>query len=116
LARYGAGQRIGAAHLIDVRCGKAGEPGAKWSTDELTAVGVGADLDEATWRGVLRQLVARGLALSMTRTGVLKPGAASRAVLGERSVEVRRLVADHAPSKTFSQTAQGAGSRLRRAR
>jgi ATP-dependent DNA helicase RecQ len=52
--------------------------------------GVGADLDDAGWRGVFRQLVALGLAqVDHEAHGALKLTAASRPVLrGEERVEM----------------------------
>jgi ATP-dependent DNA helicase RecQ len=50
-AIYRTGQRFGVVHLIDVLRGKAGERIAKWDHDKLAVFGIGADLDETTWRG-----------------------------------------------------------------
>ena len=57
--------------------------------------GIGADVDEATWRSVFRQLVALGFArVDHAGYGALKLTEAARPVLkGERSVEMRRTVA-----------------------
>jgi ATP-dependent DNA helicase RecQ len=54
--------------------------------------GIGADLDEATWRDVFRQLVALGLVqVEHAAYGALRLTDASRPVLkGERTVEMRR--------------------------
>jgi ATP-dependent DNA helicase RecQ len=94
-AIYRTGQRFGAMHLIDVLRGKPGERISRWQHDSLSVFGVGADLDDAAWRGVFRQLVALGLArVAHESHGALKLTAASRAVLkGETRVEMRRAVA-----------------------
>jgi ATP-dependent DNA helicase RecQ len=55
-----SGIGYGAAHLIDVLRGKATDKVAQHRHDRLSTFGIGADLDEARWRGVLRQLVALG--------------------------------------------------------
>ena len=94
-AIYRTGQRFGVVHLIDVLRGKAGERIAKWDHDKLAVFGIGADLDETTWRGVFRQLVALGLArVDHASYGALMLTPASRPVLkGEQAVEMRRVVA-----------------------
>jgi ATP-dependent DNA helicase RecQ len=93
-AIYRTGQRFGAVHLIDVLRGKQGERVARWEHDRLTVFGVGADVDEATWRGVFRQLVALGFArVDHEAHGALRLGASSRPVLkGDARVEMRRVV------------------------
>ena len=53
-------QRFGAGHLIDVLRGKATEKVAQFGHERLSTFGIGAELSEAQWRGVLRQLVALG--------------------------------------------------------
>ncbi|HYD55719.1 MAG TPA: DNA helicase RecQ, partial [Burkholderiales bacterium] len=92
---YRTGQRFGAVHLIDVLLGRATERVQQWDHDKLAVFGVGADLDEATWRGVFRQLVALGYASpDHDAFGGLRLTVAARPVLkGEERVEMRRQVA-----------------------
>jgi ATP-dependent DNA helicase RecQ len=99
-AIYRTGQRFGAMHLTDVLRGKETERTARWDHDKLSVFGVGADLDEAAWRGVFRQLVALGFAqVDHEAHGALKLAAASRPVLrGEERVEMRRVVARARPA------------------
>jgi ATP-dependent DNA helicase RecQ len=94
-AIYRTGQRFGAVHLIDVLRGKAGERITRWDHDKLAVFGVGTDLDENTWRGVFRQLVALGFAqVDHEAHGGLRLTEASRPVLkGEQRVAMRRAVA-----------------------
>jgi ATP-dependent DNA helicase RecQ len=91
-AIYRTGQRFGAVHLIDVLRGKAGPRISQWGHDTLTVFGIGADIDEAAWRDIFRQLVALGYASPDHEAyGALKLTESSRAVLkGETSVEMRR--------------------------
>jgi ATP-dependent DNA helicase RecQ len=100
-AVYRTGQRFGAAHLVDVLRGRRTERAARFGHDRLSVFGVGADLDDAAWRSVFRQLVAVGLAgVDHAAHGGLKLEEASRAVLrGERTVEFRRTVAPTAARK-----------------
>src|SRR5258706_7994316 len=96
---YRTEQRFGAMHLIDVLLGRPTERVSQWNHDKLAVFGVGADLDEATWRNVFRQLVALGYARTdHDAFGGLRLTAESRPVLkGERQVEMRR--APIAPKK-----------------
>ena len=54
------GQRFGAGHLIDVLRGKRTDKVAQYGHENLSTFGIGADLSEQQWRGVLRQLIALG--------------------------------------------------------
>ncbi|MGD9831470.1 MAG: DNA helicase RecQ [Piscinibacter sp.] len=54
------GQRFGAGHLIDVLRGKRTDKVAQYGHESLSTFGIGADLSEQQWRGVLRQLIALG--------------------------------------------------------
>jgi ATP-dependent DNA helicase RecQ len=91
-AIYRTGQRFGAVHLIDVLRGKATERVSQWDHDKLAVFGLGAELDEGTWRNVFRQLVALGYARpDHDAYGALRLIEASRPVLrGEQAVELRR--------------------------
>ena len=54
------GRRFGAVHLIDVLRGKRTDKVAQYGHERLSTFGIGADLGEAQWRAVLRQLIALG--------------------------------------------------------
>ncbi len=86
------GQRFGAAHLTDVLRGKATEKVIQFGHESLPTFGVGADLDEAAWRGVFRQLLAAGLLhADAAAFGALKLTEAARPVLkGESALSLRR--------------------------
>lgn len=58
---YRTGQRYGVNHLIDVLLGKKTEKIRSVSHDCLSTYGIGKELSKDSWRGVFRQLVARGL-------------------------------------------------------
>ncbi|MCB1955857.1 MAG: DNA helicase RecQ [Rhodocyclaceae bacterium] len=58
---YRTGQRYGASHLIDVLRGEATDKVAERGHDAVSTFGIGAELDEKSWKSVFRQLVARGL-------------------------------------------------------
>ena len=86
------GQRFGAGHLIDLLRGKANERMRELGHERLPTFGVGADLDEASWRGVFRQLLAAGLLHADAQAyGALKLTDNARPVLrGETVVHLRR--------------------------
>ncbi|MDP1654230.1 MAG: DNA helicase RecQ [Rhodocyclaceae bacterium] len=88
------GQRFGAGHLIDLLRGKATERMQQFGHDSLPTFGVGADLDEAGWRSVFRQLLAAGLLHANAQAyGALKLTDAARPVLkGESVLHLRRQI------------------------
>ena len=108
---YRTGQRFGAMHLIDVLRGRSTQRTTQWDHNLLPIFGVGADLDDATWRNVFRQLVALGYARPDHEAyGALQLTDVSRPVLkGEVNVEMRRVVA----RKTkVAKVRRGAGVRV----
>ena len=106
------GQRFGAGHLIDVLRGRATDKVTQWGHEALPTFGVGADLDEATWRSVFRQLVAHGfLYADTTSFGALKPTDAARPVLrGEQRLELRRAAAPTGRRSTPKVRSDGAAN------
>jgi ATP-dependent DNA helicase RecQ len=56
-----SGLSFGAGHLMDILRGKATEKVLQHGHDRLSTFGIGADLGEAQWRGVLRQLIASNM-------------------------------------------------------
>jgi ATP-dependent DNA helicase RecQ len=86
------GQRFGVMHLIDVLRGKTTERVTQWGHEGLAVFGLGADLDEDTWRGVFRQLAALGcIRTDHEGWGALQLTEASRPILrGERELHLRR--------------------------
>lgn len=85
------GRRFGVGHVVDVLRGRMTDKVAQFAHDRLPTFGVGADLPDATWRGVARQLVARGaLDVAVENHGELVPTDAARPILkGEERVMLR---------------------------
>jgi ATP-dependent DNA helicase RecQ len=54
-------QRFGAGQIIDILLGRRTAKVAQWQHESLSTFGIGADLSEAQWRAVVRQLLAAGL-------------------------------------------------------
>ncbi|WP_218010060.1 DNA helicase RecQ, partial [Actinomadura kijaniata] len=84
-------QKFGAGHIIDILRGKKTAKVIQFDHDELKPFGLGADLSEAEWRGVVRQMLAQGLVAVESNYGALVLTEASATVLrGERQVLMRR--------------------------
>ncbi|WP_157087400.1 DNA helicase RecQ, partial [Piscicoccus intestinalis] len=90
------GQRYGAGHLIDILRGVATPRVSQLGHTDLTTFGIGTDLTQGQWRGVVRQLLAAGLLAVEGDYGTLGLTEGSAAVLrGERTVPLR-----HDPAPT----------------
>ncbi|MBW4031050.1 MAG: DNA helicase RecQ [Acidobacteria bacterium] len=85
-------QRFGAGHLIDILLGRETERVRSQSHTELKTFGIGSELGEQEWRGVVRQLLAQGLlGVAADGYGTLVITDASASVLdGSRVVMLRR--------------------------
>jgi len=85
-------QRFGAGHLIDILLGKTTPRTTQYGHESLSTWGLGTDLSEQEWRGVVRQLLARGLlATSADGYGTLVTTEESGQVLsGVRTVSLRK--------------------------
>ncbi|QIS38484.1 DNA helicase RecQ [Clavibacter capsici] len=86
------GQRFGAAHLIDILLGNATDRVRQQGHDQLATFGIGTELTDVQWRGVVRQLLAQGLlGVSDDGYGTLVITAGSGDVLtGSRQVPMRQ--------------------------
>jgi len=88
------GQRFGATHLVDVLRGKETEKVRQYDHQRLSTFAIGADLSEAEWRAVLRQLVALGHLRAEGEFSTLNLTAAARPLLrGEARLLVRKPAA-----------------------
>ncbi len=88
--RQHSGLSFGTGHLIDVLRGKVTDKTQQHGHEQLSTFGVGADLSEAQWRGVLRQLIALGHLASVGEYNTLELTESARAVLkGEGSLLLR---------------------------
>jgi ATP-dependent DNA helicase RecQ len=115
-----SGLTFGAQHLMDVLRGKPGDKVRQHGHERLSTWGIGADLDEARWRSVLRQLVAQGHVVPLGEYNTLGLGSTARAVLrgevpivlrepGDKPARVRAGKAGRTPSgaKPDRASAQG---------
>ncbi|NPC95527.1 DNA helicase RecQ [Nocardioides sp. zg-DK7169] len=99
-------QRYGAGHVIDILLGKANERIVNLDHTSLSVYGIGTELDERQWRGVVRQLLAqRLLTVGDDGYGTLELTEDSSAVLrGEREVRLRHEVAPSSTRRSRSST------------
>jgi ATP-dependent DNA helicase RecQ len=90
---------FGAVHLIDVLRGKATDKVAQFGHERLSTFGIGADLSEAEWRAVLRQLIALGHLRTEGEYNTLALTDSSRAVLRGEVPLLLRVPAEPPPKK-----------------
>ncbi|MBO3094533.1 DNA helicase RecQ [Cellulomonas dongxiuzhuiae] len=89
------GQRYGVGHLVDILRGKVTPRVQQLGHEALSTFGIGQDLSDGEWRGVVRQLLAAELlAVDTEGYGTIRLLPASADVLrGEREVRLRREAA-----------------------
>jgi ATP-dependent DNA helicase RecQ len=97
-------QRFGAGQVIDILLGRQTEKVIQHRHDELKVFGIGTELREAEWRGVVRQLLAKGLLAVEGEYQTLALTEASSEVLrGQHEVMLRR---DTAAAKAKAKAAK----------
>ncbi|GCD36991.1 ATP-dependent DNA helicase RecQ [Streptomyces chrestomyceticus JCM 4735] len=84
-------QKFGAGQIVDILMGRKTAKVIQFDHDQLSVFGIGEDLREAEWRGVIRQLLAQRLLAVEGDYGTLVLTEASGEVLrGQREVLMRR--------------------------
>nr|WP_107357932.1 DNA helicase RecQ [Streptomyces agglomeratus] len=84
-------QKFGAGQIIDILLGRKTAKVIQFDHDQLSVFGIGEELAEAEWRGVVRQLLAQGLLAVEGEYGTLVMTEESAAVLSrEREVRLRK--------------------------
>ncbi|WP_049573107.1 DNA helicase RecQ [Nonomuraea sp. SBT364] len=105
------GQKFGVGQIVDILLGKTTAKVLQHGHDSLTVFGVGAELGNAEWHGVVRQLLAHGLLAVEPAHGTLVLTDASADVLrGQRDVPLRRD-AKRPPRPARSSASGASGSR-----
>jgi ATP-dependent DNA helicase RecQ len=77
-------QRFGAGHVIDILLGKKTDKVIQHDHASLTVFGIGTELRDTQWRGVVRQLLAQGLLAVEGDYGTLVLTDASAGVLRQQ--------------------------------
>ncbi|MFD8721937.1 DNA helicase RecQ [Streptomyces sp. NPDC059629] len=102
------GQKFGAVQIVDILLGKRTGKVIQFDHDQLSVFGIGTDLDEGEWRGVVRQLLAQGLLAVEGEYGTLVLTEASGTVLRrEREVPLRKEPKKPAVSRSASSGTSG---------
>jgi ATP-dependent DNA helicase RecQ len=108
--KHERGRQYGAGHVIDILLGRQTPRVTQQRHDTLTVFGVGTELREAEWRGVVRQLLAQGLLAVEGEYGTLRlTGASSEVLRKQRQVLLRREPERPAGSRR-ARAAAGAGA------
>jgi ATP-dependent DNA helicase RecQ len=104
-------QRFGAGQLIDILLGKTTPKVTQFGHESLTVFGIGTELRDDEWRGVVRQLLAQGLLAVEGDYGTL--------VLTDSSAEVlrqqRQVLLRREPERTAQAAKAARTARSRRA-
>jgi ATP-dependent DNA helicase RecQ len=102
-------QRFGAGHVIDILLGKKTDKVIQHDHASLTVFGIGTELRDTQWRGVVRQLLAQGLLAVEVDYGTLALTDESAGVLRQqRQVLLRR---DPEPTAKAARAAKAAKAR-----
>ncbi|MFC5954214.1 DNA helicase RecQ [Streptomyces pratens] len=104
------GQKFGAVQIVDILLGKRTAKVIQFDHDQLSVFGIGDDLEESEWRGVVRQLLAQGLLAVEGDYGTLVLTEASGTVLRrEREVPLRKEPKKPATSRSGASGSSGSG-------
>jgi ATP-dependent DNA helicase RecQ len=100
-------QKFGAGQLIDILLGKETEKVKQFRHEQLSVFGIGAELKDTEWRGVIRQLLAQRLLTVEGDYGTLVLTEDSAEVLGRR----RDVMMRREPERTKSKSRSSSGKK-----
>jgi ATP-dependent DNA helicase RecQ len=103
-------QRFGAGQIIDILLGKTTPKVTEHGHDSLTVFGIGTELRDTEWRGVVRQLLARGLLAVEGDYGTLALTPASGEVLGQRREVLLRREPERVRASRAARPGRGAAA------
>ncbi|MGW2694755.1 DNA helicase RecQ [Streptomyces sp. NPDC001296] len=96
-------QKFGAVQIVDILLGRRTAKVIQFDHDQLSVFGIGEELTEGEWRGVVRQLLAQGLLAVEGEYGTLVLTEPSGSVLRrEREVPLRKEPARPAAARSSS--------------
>ncbi|GHE12217.1 DNA helicase RecQ [Streptomyces alanosinicus] len=108
------GQKFGAVQIVDILLGKRTGKVIQFDHDQLSVFGIGTDLTEIEWRGVIRQLLAQGLLAVEGEYGTLVLTETSGSVLrSDREVPLRKEPKKPAVARSRSTSGSGGGSKAK---
>ncbi|WP_151479724.1 DNA helicase RecQ [Streptomyces albicerus] len=107
------GQKFGAVQIVDILLGRRTARVIQFDHDQLSVFGIGEELSEGEWRGVVRQLLAQELLAVEGEYGTLVLTEESGTVLRrEREVPLRK----EPPKPVTSRSSSGSGRSERKAK
>ncbi|CAM5349085.1 DNA helicase OS=Streptomyces fumanus OX=67302 GN=GCM10018772_61080 PE=3 SV=1 [Streptomyces fumanus] len=110
------GQKFGAGQIIDILLGKRTAKVIQFDHDQLSVFGIGEELTEGEWRGVVRQMLAQGLLAVEGEYGTLVLTDDSAAVLRrEREVPLRKEPKKPAAARASGGSGSSRGERKAKA-
>ncbi|MDX8047946.1 DNA helicase RecQ [Lentzea sp. BCCO 10_0798] len=96
-------QKFGAGQAIDILLGRKTAKVIQFDHDQLSTFGIGEDLSEGEWRGVVRQLLAQGLlAVEGEYSTLVLTEGSSEVLSRKREVKMRK---DPTPTRSTTRTA-----------
>jgi ATP-dependent DNA helicase RecQ len=104
-------QKFGAGQVIDILLGKTTPKVTQFRHDELSVFGIGTELKDTEWRGVVRQLLAQGLLTVEGDYGTLLLTEASSEVLGRR----REVMMRREPERALRSSRSSSGGKKKAA-
>ncbi|MGY0056645.1 DNA helicase RecQ [Streptomyces sp. LZ34] len=104
-------QKFGAGQVIDILLGKKTAKVIQFDHDALSVFGIGTELREADWRGVVRQLLAQGLISVEGDYGTLVLSETSGEVLGGGRQVMLRREPERAPRAAEASSSSGKSGR-----
>nr|WP_033341156.1 DNA helicase RecQ [Catenuloplanes japonicus] len=107
-------RKYGVGKAVDVLLGRETDETRRGRHQELSTWGIGADLNEAQWRSVARQLIAQGLLAVEGDYSVLVLTDGSREVLGRQRTVMLRTEPKR-PSKSRSRSSASAAGGVKAA-
>ncbi|MGW5687031.1 DNA helicase RecQ [Nonomuraea sp. NPDC003754] len=106
-------QRFGAGQLIDILLGRKTDKVLQFDHASLSVFGIGTELSETQWRGVVRQVLALGMLAVEGDYGTLVLADAAAPVLrGERQVMLRNDPVARKADRAAKQARQSAAAEL----
>ncbi|MEH0531755.1 DNA helicase RecQ [Streptomyces stelliscabiei] len=106
------GQKFGAVQIVDILLGRRTAKVIQFDHDQLSVFGIGEELSEGEWRGVVRQLLAEGILAVEGEYGTLVLTEESGAVLRrERDVPLRKEPKKPVTTRSASSSSSGRGDR-----